>query len=184
MKVIKLIKNFIISTIILSLSISTALANAQEKSELNLNNKVTQKSKKTTWDFIKGKAPENAMLLGMFTLHFNPNSLKKDRWSNDLIGGVYKGFFAGTLINSFNDRAYVFGIQRDVYTKKYSNNWQINSGYRLGLITGYDSRMTKVADKTKVLPFPEIYSDFMYKKVGVELSWSVSVITAKFIVHF
>ena len=177
----KYIKAFIVSTIILSLSIP-ALANAQSKADNNSQD--NSKTQKTTWDFIKGKTPQNAMFLGMFTLHFNPQSLKKDRWSNDLIGGVYKGFFAGTLINSFNDRAYVFGVQRDVYTKQYSNNWQINSGYRLGLITGYDSRMTKIADKTKVLPFPEIYSDFMYKKVGVELSWSVSVITAKFIVHF
>ena len=187
MQKIKSLKFVLTKIIIISLVTQTSFANEIKGIKLNPQanqKKINNSSKKTTWDFIKGKTPQNSLFLGMLTFHFNPNSLKHDRWSNDLPGGVYKGVFAGTLINSFNDRAYVFGIQRDVYTKKFSNNWQINSGYRLGLITGYDSRMSKVADKTKVLPLPEVYSDFMYKKVGIELSWSMVVVSAKFIVRF
>lgn len=148
------------------------------------NNTNNNSNKKSTWEFIKGSTPENALLLGMLTFHFNPNSLKHDRWSNNLIGGVYKGLFAGTFLNSFNNRAYVFGIQRDVYKTSFSNNIRMNSGYRIGLISGYDSRMGSIAKASPLLPFPEVYTDFKYKHVGIELSWSVAVVTAKFVVTF
>lgn len=150
----------------------------------NIPNIEKTKTKTTTWDLIKGSEPNNAILLGMWSLHFKKHSRENDRWSNELIGGVYKSFFAGTLINSFDKRAYLFGIQRDFYTKKYSNNWQINAGYRIGLITGYDERMADIAGKSKALPFPEIYSDFVYKHVGIEISWCISIIVAKFIINF
>ncbi|WP_119343631.1 hypothetical protein [Facilibium subflavum] len=139
---------------------------------------------KDFWQFLKGTQPDNAVYLGMFTWHFNPQSRQDDRWSNNLIGGLYKSIFVGTLLNSFSDRAFVFGIQRNVYTDQLSQNMQMNIGYRLGLITGYDERMSEFAKYSPVLPIPELYMDFAYKNFGAELSYIGVVFTAKFFIRF
>ena len=174
---ISLLKFYLLSLILILLS-ESSFSNNQKIL------KTKQINKKTTWDLIKGSEPHNAIFLGMWTTHFKSTNREDRRWSNELIGGVYKSFFAGTFLNSFNDRAYVFGIQRDVYNKTLKDNWKINAGYRLGLVHGYDKRMSDIAGKVKLLPFPEVYSNFMYKDFGLEFSWCVSVITAKFIINF
>ena len=60
----------------------------------------------------------------------------------------------------------------------------MDAGYRLGLIYGYDERMSDLSNKSSVLPFPELYAGFKYKHVGVEISWAVAVITAKLLITF
>lgn len=136
------------------------------------------------WTFLKGTQPDNAVYLGMFTWHFNPESRAHDRWSNNLIGGVYNSIFVGTLLNSFSDRAFVVGIQRNVYTKQLSQNNQINVGYRLGIMSGYDQRMSDIAKYLPVLPLPELYIDYAYRNFGAELSYIGVVFTAKFFIRF
>ena len=136
------------------------------------------------WEFLKGTAPDNAIYLGMFTWHFNPESRKNDRWSNNLIGGLYHSVFVGALLNSFSDRAFVVGVQRNLYTNQLSHNTQMNIGYRLGLISGYDERMSDYAKYLPVLPIPELYVDFAYKHFGTELSYIGVVFTAKFFIRF
>lgn len=137
------------------------------------------------WTFLKGEPQDNSVYLGMVTFHFNQNSRLNDRWNNDLVGGVYKGIFVGTLINSFNDRAYVIGVSRDVYKQKLNENFDMTLGYRLGLISGYDERMTSIAEYTPVLPFPQAYADFTFKNTaGVEISYIGVVLTAEFYIRF
>lgn len=143
-----------------------------------------QKKNQSFWQFLEGTQPENAVYLGMLTWHFNPESRKDDRRSNNLIGGVYQSIFVGTLLNSFSDRAFVVGVQRNLYTNQLSQNNQVNVGYRLGLISGYDERMSDIAKYLPVLPIPELYVDYAYKNVGAELSYIGVVFTAKFFVRF
>ncbi len=143
-----------------------------------------QKKNQSFWQFLEGTQPENAVYLGMLTWHFNPESRKDDRQSNNLIGGVYQSIFVGTLLNSFSDRAFVVGVQRNLYTNQLSQNNQVNVGYRLGLISGYDERMSDIAKYLPVLPIPELYIDYAYKNVGAELSYIGVVFTAKFFVRF
>lgn len=138
----------------------------------------------SVWTFLKGTQPDNAVYLGMFTWHFNPESRAQDRWSNNLIGGVYNSIFIGTLLNSFSDRAFVVGVQRNVYTNQLSQNNQVNVGYRLGLISGYDQRMLDIAKYLPVLPIPELYIDYAYRNFGAELSYIGMVFTAKFFIRF
>ena len=166
-----------LSLSILILSLILMISKSAIASDNNVN-------KKSIWEFLKGSTPDNGLFLGMLTLHINPKSLNHDKWYNFLVGGIYNSIFAATFENSFNDRTYVLGIQRDLYKKKYSNNRQIDAGYRLGLVYGYDQRMSQLAGQLKILPLPELYSDFKYKNVGIELSWAVAVVTAKFIVTF
>ena len=141
-------------------------------------------SDSSVYDFIKGSEPSNAIYLGMLTWHFSKKSRQDDRWSNDLIGATYKNVFIGTLINSFDDRAYVIGLQRNLYTYKSSYNQEFNVGYRMGLITGYDERMSSIAEHIPVLPIPEVYMDYSYHNIGAEFSYVGVVFTAKFFVRF
>ena len=136
------------------------------------------------WQFLKGTQPDNALYLGMLTWHFNPESRKDDRWSNNLIGGLYNSIFVGTLLNSFDDRAFVVGVQRNIYTNQLSENNQFNVGYRLGLISGYDQRMSDIAKYLPILPIPELYIDYSYRNFGAELSYIGVVFTAKFFIRF
>ena len=105
-----------------------------------------------------------------------------NNWNNQLIAGTYKGYFAGTFINSFYDRGYALGIQRMWDTEQLSDNFKNSVGYRLGLVSGYDERLAPIAAKTPVLPFPQIIDDITWKHVGIELSWCVDTVSAGFVV--
>ncbi len=136
------------------------------------------------WTKLWGKPAPPALYLGMASFHLEPGS-RDDNWNNQLIAGTYAGFFAGTLVNSFYDRAYAFGIQRMWGTQQLSEHISNSPGYRLGLISGYDERMMDLAAHTPLLPFPQIIDDIVIgDHVGIELSWSVVVLSAGFVVTF
>ena len=138
------------------------------------------------WDFLVGQAPEDAVNFGMVTWHFNPESRKNDRWNNLSLAATYNSIFIGTLLNSFSDRAFVLGVQRNVWeADSKGSDWNMNVGYRLGVITGYDQRMSSTfARYSPVLPFPQIYTQFAYKDFGVEFSWVAVVFTAQLFYRF
>ncbi|WP_440616426.1 hypothetical protein [Cysteiniphilum sp. 6C5] len=164
---------------------SAQKANASnDKRQISLDKSDKSDKGESFWTFLKGTQPDNAVYLGMFTWHFNPESRAHDRWSNNLIGGLYNSIFVGTLLNSFSDRAFVVGVQRNLYTNQLSQNNQVNVGYRLGLISGYDQRMSDFAKYLPVLPIPELYIDYAYKNFGAELSYIGVVFTAKFFIRF
>lgn len=133
------------------------------------------------WSKLWGTPAPTAIYPGMFTFHLEKAS-RDDNWNNQLIAGTYKGFFAGTFINSFYDRGYALGIQRMWDTEQLSDNFKNSVGYRLGLVTGYDERLAPIAGKTPVLPFPQIIDDITWKHVGIELSWCVDTVSAGFVV--
>jgi hypothetical protein len=135
------------------------------------------------WSKLWGTPAPTAIYPGMFTFHLEPGS-RDDNWNNQLIAGTYKGFFAGTFINSFYDRGYAAGIQRVWDTEQLSDNFKNNVGYRLGLVTGYDERLMPIAGKTPVLPFPQIIDDLTWKHVGIEFSWCFDTVSAGFVVTF
>ena len=83
---------------------------------------LSEKNKKNTsfWCFLQGAQPNNALYLGMFSWHIRSESRKKDRASNNLILGLYRSIFFGTSLNSFSQRAFVLGVQRNVYEKPVS----------------------------------------------------------------
>ena len=97
---------------------------------------------------------------------------------------MYHSLFLGTFLNSFSERAFVSGVQRNVYMHRFSNTTVFDVGYRLGVISGYDKRMSSFADYSPVVPLVEAYIDFSYNNLGIEVSYIGVVVTAKFFVLF
>lgn len=150
-----------------------------------------QKPEKTSWwTKLKGKPTPNRLMLGMFSLHlmqyFKPphGDKKRDNWNNQLIAFSYRGYFAGTLVNSLYKRAYVAGIERYWYSRKVSKHFGYDVGYRLGLITGYTQKTYWIAKYTPVLPFPQVIFDLDFSHVQVEFYWCFQVIGAGFAYRF
>jgi hypothetical protein len=144
----------------------------------------TDQSNENLWTKLWGKPTPSALYLGMATYHLS-KSRRDDRWNNNLVGGSYNGYFAGTLQNSFDDRAFVLGVERLWAIQHLSENIDNQIGYRLGLISGYDERMTNIAEHTPVLPFPQVFDNIMLdERVGLQLSWSMIVFSAGFVVQF
>lgn len=145
------------------------------------NDDYTPEEPRSFWSKLWGNPAPTAIYPLMFTFHLEPSS-RDDNWNNQLIAGTYKGFFAGTFINSFYDRGYAAGIERMWDTEQLSDNFKNSVGYRLGLVSGYDQRLMALAAKTPVLPFPQVIDDITWKHVGVELSWCVDTVSAGFVV--
>jgi len=131
-----------------------------------------------------GTPSSSRIYLGMWTLHLNQNSRENDRWNNQLVGGVYNGVFGGTLLNSFSDRAFAGGIQRDWMQKALSKNVSYSVGYRVGLITGYDARMASMASQSPVLPFAQLLSSVQYRNLGWEFAFAGVVLSTSFYINF
>ena len=143
------------------------------------NKKPTTKGKgfgETVW----GETPENNILLGMWTLHFNKDSRKDDNWQNNAIGVQYKGINLATLSNSFYEQIYVLAFSRQVYVTNMSENSKFSTGYRIGGMYGYDGKLGEFADKYPIVPLIQIYTHFQYKRVGIELTYTGIVASASF----
>jgi len=150
-----------------------------DNSSLSISSK---DNKQSIWTWLKGEEPESHLYLGMLTWHFNSKSRHEDRWQNQLIAGNYKSFFAGTFLNSFSDRTYVAGIQRNVF-KRGDNIKGYEIGYRAGGIYGYEERFGHIAKTLPVLPLIQPYIAFQYRRVGVEFSYIGVVLTAEFFIR-
>ena len=111
-------------------------------------NNDTTSSDNSFWENVRGEPTPSALYLGMVTVHLNLDSQRNDNWNTQLLGEDYKAYFSGTLINSFGDRTRVFGLQPYVFSQEISNDFNQNIGYRLGVISGYDQRITPAASET------------------------------------
>jgi hypothetical protein len=115
-------------------------------------------------------APEPRLALGLWSLH----SSSKDRnGKNDLFGFSYKSYFAGTLVNSFYERAYTVGIQRYWVMQPLTQSINYEVGYRLGLVTGYKGHNIvglKSLKYSPVVPFGQLLFALNWKFIGWEIS--------------
>lgn len=153
--------------------------------QISVNNEQQITTSGGIWDFLVGEAPQDAVNFGMVTWHFSEQSRQEDRWNNMSLGITYNSIFIGTLLNSFSDRAFVLGLQRNLWQSNTQNHdWNMNVGYRLGIITGYDQRMSRFGMYSPVMPFPQLYTQFGYKDFGIELSWVAVVFTAQLYYRF
>lgn len=168
-------------------TINTSSSTAASNNYLDVQSSVADTTSTTQsgfWTKLWGKPAPPALYLGMFSFHLEPGS-RDDNWNNQLIAGTYDGFFAGTLINSFYDRGWAFGIQRMWDTERISEHITNSPGYRFGLVSGYDERMAPIAAHTPVIPFPQVIDDIVIgDHVGIELSYSVIVVSAGFVITF
>lgn len=110
-----------------------------------------------------------SLYLGMWTSHFR--HLREGLANNWLVGFGWKGYYAGTFINSYGHRAFTAGIER-IVTRAPGGSVVPMLGYRLGLISGYDSRFLAIAGKTPVLPMLQLTGALELGPTGVGLAWS------------
>lgn len=123
-----------------------------------------------------GGIPPDQLYLGMYSLHFDAKSLEKRNATNNLLGIQVKGFFLGTLINSYDERSWAFGISREFYRVGLSDNWSFACGYRLGLITGYEDQDTIFGTGSDIVPYVDLHAQFSYfDHFGVEIMLTSSL---------
>jgi hypothetical protein len=97
--------------------------------------------------------------------------------NNWVIGVSGHGYYGATFLNSYGRRAFTGGIQRTLAaTRRPHVNGLV--GLRAGFITGYDGRLTKLARKTPVLPVAQPFAMLEVRRVGVEVSYTVVVVSA------
>ncbi len=123
-----------------------------------------------------GKVPPNQIYFGMFTYHFDPKSLGTRNWNNHLLALQIDGVFIGTLMNSFYKRSWAIGISREVYRKNLNVDWSFTTGYRVGLVDGYENQESIFNTDSDVIPFIDIHGQFTYlEHLGVELMLTSSL---------
>jgi hypothetical protein len=128
---------------------------------------------------IFGHAPDNEILLGMWTAHISGGT-NHDRAANNTVGLVYKSFFAATFTNTYSRQSVAAGLERMWVTQQINTHTTLSLGYRLGLMYGYDKRLMRLAGQTPILPFAQLLADFSYRRVGLEISYTGIVISAGF----
>ncbi len=138
-----------------------------------------KKRDKPWFDILPGEPAENRLYVGMWSQHVL-SSNDDYRTNNNLLGSTYKGYYLGTFINSHNDRSWSVGWQRDFY-KNHIRKVKLHSGYRFGLLYGYESY--EIGD-TRLFPLIQMYTDLSYEKLGVQFSWAAEVITGGLFYRF
>jgi len=112
--------------------------------------------------------------VGMWTSHLSRIGHGLD--ANWLVALGWRGLYGGTFVNSFGDRAFAAGIQRRL-ARTDDGTMVTGLGYRLGLVTGYDERLTGLAGRIPVLPAAQLLGDFAMGRTGLEVAWVGKVAT-------
>ena len=109
-----------------------------------------------------GTAPErNRIIPGLWAMHpFEPHFPELDGTSG--FGGLYGHWFGATFVNSYDERTFILGIERNWLSLR-RGLLGIGLGYRVGLISGYDERLMELARHTPVLPFGGV---LLWTRVG------------------
>ncbi|MCH9621514.1 MAG: hypothetical protein S4CHLAM20_09360 [Chlamydiia bacterium] len=138
-------------------------------------------AEKTFLQKLWGLPPEPSIYLGMWTLHFKNGD--DANWNNHAYGIEYNGYFVSSMINTYYQQCFSAGITRDWFQTRLSRNTALTFGYRLGGIYGYDHQLKSIADfaeRYKVLPYGQVYTHFIYKRLRFELSYINQLISFHF----
>lgn len=162
---------YFLSSLLLSVYVDMSLANAAPTTTLNPSKTTNLVCSSSFWKKLWGvPAPEFRLAVGMWSIH----ATSKDRnEKNDLFGFSYKGFFAGTLVNSYYERAYTVGIQRYWVMEPLTQSINYEVGYRLGLVTGYQGHNIvgiKSLKDAPAIPFGQLLFALNWKFIGWEIS--------------
>lgn len=136
----------------------------------------------TTLAWLWGDPHQDSLYLGMWSIHLRSGS-RDNREEHHLAGLTRDGYFGGTFLNSHNDRVWSAGVHRKLDDRELGSV-QIRSGYRLGLMHGYDDKLTHLAGKTPLFPVLQLTLDASVENVGVQLSWAGSVVAGGFFYRF
>ena len=128
----------------------------------------------TIWDKLWGVKPQNSLNIGLWTLHLSPGSIKTRNWDNQGVFATYDMFYVGTFLNSFWERAYSAGIQRNFYQDQITDHTKLILGYRLGAIYGYGG---SIKEYTPVIPLAQLIARLQYRIFGIEFQYSGIIVS-------
>lgn len=114
------------------------------------------------------------LYVAMWTTHLRNKFVRLD--NNWVAGFSHRGWFGATFLNSFNRRAFTGGIQRTIKATA-PRAVRASLGYRLGFVTGYDERFVELAKKTPVLPLLQPYFVLDVSHVGIEVQYTLIVVS-------
>ena len=120
-----------------------------------------------------GDPPKPVIYLGMWTYHFRDHD-GSCNWNNHAYGIEYNGYFVSSMVNTYHQQCGTIGITRDYFQRRLTKNIGISLGYRFGGIYGYDSKLKSISDfaeKYKILPYGQIYTHIIIKRVRFEISY-------------
>lgn len=130
-------------------------------------------------NFLWGEPAEDSLMLGMWSFHFVDND-DSYQTNNQLLGISYRGYYAGAFKNSHDNQTWTLGFQREIYQTEM-DFLSVSVGYKAGLMYGYE---TMQLFDTKLFPLFQVYTNLSYKRVGIQLAWAGSVLTAGFVIKF
>lgn len=130
-----------------------------------------ENGRKGFWKTLKGQAADDMVHMGLWSQHISPSRDYNE--DNQLVGLQYKGYFAGTFLNSYEKRTVMAGIARTVATKKlFKKRVTVDLGYRLGMMYGYDSE-TSIPNIAGFTVLPAMVLGLSYKGFGIDISHPV-----------
>ena len=125
---------------------------------------------------VVGASPDrNRVIVGLWAMHpFEPQFPELDGTRG--FGGLYGHWFGTTFVNSYDERTFALGVERDWFRMRRGRAGA-GVGYRVGLIAGYDERLVAVARHTPVLPFGGVVAWVRYGPVAVDSYYVYRAIT-------
>ncbi len=132
---------------------------------------------------VLGRRPDrNRFIGGLWAMHpFEPQFPELDGTRG--FGGLYGHWFGATFINSYGERTFIFGVERNWLAVR-RGPFGVGSGYRVGVITGYDERLMELARHTPVLPFGGVLVWTQLGPVGIDSYYVYRAITLEVSVVF
>ena len=125
---------------------------------------------------ILGKRPDRQRIIpGLWALHpYRPHFPETD-WTRG-VGVQFSMWYSGTFVNSYGVRAFVAGVERHWFAGEWGA-LSFGTGYRAGLVTGYDERLVEIAKYTPLLPFGGILAWMQLGPFGFDAFYVYRAIT-------
>lgn len=132
---------------------------------------------------VLGATPHRSRVIpGLWAMHpFDAQFPELDGTSG--FGGLWGHWFGATFINSYGDRTFIFGLERNWFAVR-RGPLGFGGGYRVGLITGYDERLVELARHTPVLPFGGVLLWTQAGPIGLDAYYVYRAITLEASVVF
>jgi hypothetical protein len=93
------------------------------------------------------------------------------------------GWLGGVFLNSYDRLSLIGGVER-AWLEARTGDVTVGTGYRAGLLTGYDERLASWADETPVLPFVGVLAWVELGRVSVDAFYVYRAITLEGSVEF
>jgi len=113
------------------------------------------------------RSPRRRLIPALWGMHFFDRQSLRPFYTR---GGGFQasGWFVGIFQNSYDDLSTIAGVERE-WAAWRSGAFGVGTGYRAGLISGYDGQLLALADKTPVLPFVGLDVWMQTGPLGVDL---------------